>query len=284
MNRLAVLPALAGALLVALLVAPIRAGADASTPAHLSWATSLADGLRNQTLAGFRTNASGSALNAFSTTEKVCLWNSEGAAFNENRTNCTYFVARQLKHAYGWSDTQFRTKTGYTWPAAENFYNCVVTGKGFTQVTCLADVQPGDIIASWYVDDPNSAYPVVTGHVMIINSITPPFSGTLAYSSLPARWRDVEIIDSSRTVHSLDTRTFQAGELGTGSAYTEWEGCGRGWMRFYVDASDNYLGYTWSMTGNKTSPPGTPAALSYYTGNFKPESVRHLAIGRVQVP
>ncbi|MBI2920329.1 MAG: hypothetical protein HYY18_04515 [Planctomycetes bacterium] len=55
-------------------------------------------------------------------------------------------------------------------------------------------------------------------------------------------------------------------------------------MRVYVDAGDNVAGYTWSMTGNKQQAPGTSASWTYYSNNFKSEAIRHLNVGRIQVP
>jgi hypothetical protein len=98
------------------------------------------------------------------------------------------------------------------------------------------------------------------------------------------RWHDVALYDSTTSVHSMDSRIFYAGELGAGSPYTEWKGAGLGYTRWYVDADDNYLGYTWSMTGTKSQPPGTPPSWSYYSANFKSEALRHWIVGRVVVP
>ena len=111
-----------------------------------------------------------------------------------------------------------------------------------------------------------------------------PYVAEAVESALAQTHRDVEVIESSSGVRSRDSRSFAAGELGPDSAAVTWKGQGIGWMRIYVDEADNYLGYTWSMTGNRTQPPGTPASWTYYSANFIPESVRHFVVGRVVPP
>ena len=284
MKRLAWAPGLAAALLAAVtLYSPSPASADGGTPAHLNWCSLLTDALRAQTLAGQTTNGAGLQLNAC-VSDKVILWKEDGNVFSENRTVCGQHVTIQLKHAYGWSDTTIKTKFGSTSPTAEKWYNDIVANQGFSRVGNVWDIAPGDIFAINYKDDPSSNYPTTTGHCGIVNSVGPIYTYTFTSNGVTIRYRDLEIFDSTSAVHSYDNRIFQAGELGAGSAYTEWTGAGRGYMRIYVDASDNYLGYTWSMTGNKAQPPGTPSSWTYYNNNFKPESLRHFAVGRVTVP
>lgn len=285
MKRIIWAPSLAaGALVASFVFSPAPATADGpATPPHLNWCTLLTEALREQTVAGQTTNAAGQPLNAC-VGDRVILWREDGNAFSENRTVCGQHVTVQLKHAYGWSDTYFRTKFGSTSPTAEKYYNDIVANMGFVRVNSLNDIAPGDIFAVSYKDDPNSNYPSTTGHCGIINSIGPVIAYTFTSNGVTIRFRDLEIFDSTSAVHSFDNRIFWAGELGPGSAYTEWTGAGRGWMRVYVDADGNYLGYTWSMTGNKSQPPGTPSSWTYYNNNFKPESLRHFAVGRVTVP
>ncbi|KAF0247007.1 MAG: hypothetical protein FD180_124 [Planctomycetota bacterium] len=284
MKRTIWAPGLAAAALAAVsLYSPAPASADGSSPAHLTWCSLLTETLRNQTLAGQTTNAAGKALNAC-INEKVILWVEDGNQYSENRTVCGQHVTVQLKHAYGWSDTYVKAKFGSTSPTAERYYNNIVANQGFVRINNIVDFAPGDIFAMSYKDDPNANYPTVTGHTGIINSVGPMYTYTFTSNGVTIHFRDFEIFDSTSAVHSMDNRIFQAGELGPGSPYTEWTGAGRSYMRLYVDASDNYLGYTWSMTGNKSQPPGTPPSWTYYNNNFKAEAVRHFAVGRVTVP
>jgi hypothetical protein len=284
MRRIAFAPAVAATVLAAAaLLRPTPAQADGSTPPHLTWCASLTDTLRQQTLAGFRFDANGLKLNEY-VGDRLILFVEDGAPLSENRTLCNQHVIIQLRHAYNWDDATFKAKFGSSWPTAEGLYNDVVIQRGFSRVATVLDIQPGDIFAINYHDDPNANYPTVTGHTGIINSVGPQIAYTFPSNGQTVRFRDLEVFDSTSSVHSLDNRIFQAGELGAGSAYTEWSGAGRGFMRIYVDANDNYLGYTWSMTGNKAQGPGTPPSWSYYSGNFKPESLRHWAVGRVTVP
>ena len=284
MKRLIWAPGLAAAALAAAtLYSPASARADGTAPTHLTWCSTLTDELRNQTLAGLTTNAAGKPLNSY-LSERTILFAQDGNPFTENRTLCNQHVLIQFRHAYGWNDAAIKAKFGATWANAETLYNDIMTNKGFARVNSVFDIQPGDTFAFSYRDDPNSGYPSVTGHTGFINSIGPIYTHTFTSNGLTVRYRDLEVFDSANSGHSLDTRSFLAGQLGPGSPHTEWSGAGRGYMRIYVDANGEYLGYTWSMTGTKTQAPGTPPSWNYYNNNYKPESLRHFAVGRVTVP
>lgn len=263
-----------------LLLAP-RLRATDSAPPQVARAASLADTLRDQTLAGHRMNATGKPLNAY-LSEKFVRWSEDGFAFSENRTLCNQLVAALLKDAYGLSDGAFKKKTGFSCPTSEQFYGAISNEKGFTRIADVTDIAPGDVVAIWYKDDPASGYPKPTGHTALVASIGPAITHVFPESGVAVRFRDLEVTDSSKSAHSFDTRIFAAGELGPGSPYTEWGGCGRGYMRIYIDAADAYLGYTWSLTGTRTEPPGTPPGWSYYSKNFKPEGLRHFIVGRIK--
>ena len=283
MRRALFLVPAAGAL--ALAVAGLRTppvAADGTSPPHLERVAVLTSDLRQQTLDGYTVNAEGKKLND-AVSDRLIHWKQDGWAFAENRTLCSQHISVVMKATYGWTDSQYGAKVGSSWPTAEGYYNAIRDGRGFTKINTHWEWAPGDVIAMSYKDDPNSGYPGTTGHCSVLNCVGPKIQYT--FSNGTTVWfRDIEIFDSTSAVHSLDTRIFLAGELGSGSAYTEWKGAGRAWMRVYVDAADNLAGYTWSMTGNKQQAPGTPSSWTYYSNNFKSEALRHVNVGRIQAP
>ncbi|MEK7465814.1 MAG: hypothetical protein AAB074_00240 [Planctomycetota bacterium] len=260
-------------------LAALMATAAGTPPPHVTRLDTLVADLRAQTLAGLRFNGTGDTLNDH-VNGHLALWKEDGNPFAENRSLCNQVVTIALKKGWGTTDAAWKAKTGYDYPSSEHFYSSIRDGKGFVRITALDDVLPGDVIALWYVDDPSSSYPSTTGHTMVVRTLAPVIVYKFPKKSTTVRFRDLEVYDSSNSGHSMDTRSFLAGELGGGSAATEWKGAGRGWMRIYVDGAGKYLGYTWSMTGTKTQPPGTPPSYTYYSKNFKSEALRHFIVGR----
>ncbi|MBI2923382.1 MAG: hypothetical protein HYY18_20180 [Planctomycetes bacterium] len=273
-------PAAAAAATLVLAVTPHPpARAESASPPHVARLSALAEDLRAQTLAGLTVNSTGKTLNDYAS-EHLVLWKEDGNPFAENRSLCNQLVTRALKTGWGTTDFSWKLKTGYDWPSSESFYQLIEDGVSFERITNLADLAPGDVAVWWYVDDPDSGYPATTGHCAVVASVGPVIVYKFPKKGPTVRFRDLLVFDSSKSPHSQDTRMFLAGELGPGSAYAEWRGAGRGWMRIYVDAAGAYLGYTWSMTGNKSQPPGTPPTWTYYSKNYKPESLRHFIAGR----
>lgn len=264
---------------LAVSLAALLAAAAGTPPPQVARLDDLSADLRAQTLAGLRFNATGDALNDYADGHLV-LWKADGNPFAENRALCNQLVVRALQSSFGTSDAAWYAKTGYHWPSSEHLYQDIRDGKGFARVGKVADILPGDVVVWWYRDDPASGYPSPTGHTAIVRSMGPSITYKFPGTSTTVRFRDLEVLDSSNSGHSLDSRSFLAGELGTGSAAAEWKGAGRGWMRIYVNSKGAYQGYTWSLTGTKTEGPGTPPSYAYYTKSFKSEALRHFIAGR----
>ncbi|KAF0247008.1 MAG: hypothetical protein FD180_125 [Planctomycetota bacterium] len=261
------------------ILAALMATADGTPPPHVTRLDTLVADLRAQTLAGLRFNGTGDVLNDH-VNGHLILWKEDGNPFAENRSLCNQLVTIALKTGWGTTDEAWKAKTGYNYPSSEHIYEAIRDGKGFVRITSLDGVLAGDVLAWWYIDDPSTGYPSTTGHSAVVRSLGPVVVYKFPKKSTTVRFRDLEVFDSSNSGHSMDTRSFLAGELGAGSAAAEWKGAGRGWMRIYVDAAGNYLGYTWSLTGTKTQPPGTPPSYSYYSKQFKSEALRHFIVGR----
>lgn len=263
----------------AVVLAALVATAAGTPPPQVARLDALTADLRAQTLAGLRFNGTGDVLNEHVNGHLV-RWKADGNPFAENRALCNQLVTLALKTSYGTTDAAWKAKTGYDFPSSEHFYACIRDGKGFVRMAAPADIQPGDVVAWTYVDDPASGYPSTTGHTVIVRTLGPVITYKFPGKSTTVRFRDLEVFDSSSSPHSQDTRSFLAGALGAGTPATEWSGAGRGWMRIYVDSKGKYAGYTWSLTGTKTDPPGTPPSYTYYSKSYKPESLRHFIAGR----
>lgn len=229
---------------VAVAVCCLTAAAAAAASEHVVWAETLVDNIVP-------------ASNEYVSDPTYLSWAGvNGALSYENRSQCASFLTALLKQAYGWTNSYFSQWFGSISPTAAGYHEAIEAGNGFSLVTNVHDVQPGDILAVKYLE-PGAA---VTGHVMIADDFArvragtkPIVSGTLQY--------ELAVIDSSSSGHGslTDTRMLSSGT---------WDaGLGRGILRLYVDANDAVVGYSWSIE-----------KVSVYYG---PGSLRHLQIGRL---
>jgi hypothetical protein len=152
-------------------------------------------------------------------------------------SECSTFLTLLLEHTYGYTQSAFYAKTGHYSPTAANYYDAITAHKSFTPVAGPAVLLPGDTIAVKY-----PAGQEATGHMMTVVSVGPwqPRANSTqtflagGYSNIYGYY-DVTVMDSSASFHGpTDTRANKPGGIGIGVA------------RFYVDASHNFTGYTWS--------------------------------------
>ncbi|HLF96637.1 MAG TPA: hypothetical protein VI457_05795 [Methylococcaceae bacterium] len=213
----------------------------AASPAHLGWAEDIALNVTPDR-------------NEYGTNPNYIRWNGvNGATGYENRTECSSFVTRVLKQAYGWNDTDFRNWMGSSSPTAAKYHDTIVSRNGFEAMQSVADIQAGDLIAVKY---PQGASP--TGHVMLAvgpatqrTASAPVVEGTTQY--------EVEVIDSTKSGHGpSDTRKMEDGTWDTGA--------GVGILRLYADGNGVITGYSWSTYSNSV----------YYDQNS-----RHLVVGKL---
>src|SRR5215470_1690819 len=86
----------------------------AATPAHLLWAEEVAQNIDP-------------ANNVYGTSPTYLTWAGvNGATAYTNRTECSSFVTRVLKQAYGWSNTDFSTWFGSSSPTAAKYHDAIV--------------------------------------------------------------------------------------------------------------------------------------------------------------
>jgi hypothetical protein len=190
--------------------------------------------------------------NVYGTDPSYIVWSGNSS---QARTECATFVTNLLLHAYNWTNNTFTQWMGSTSPYAQTYYAAIVAQNRFTEISSIAEMQPGDIIAIKYNNDSSS-----TGHAMLVdavaqaeNQMSPVIAGTTQY--------EVTIIDSTSTPHGgNDTRTNNGSTTGTG--------IGRGDIRVYVNATLQPVGYSWS----------NQSGSEYYDMAQRP-----LAIGRINL-
>ncbi|MCU0665279.1 MAG: hypothetical protein MUC50_23500 [Myxococcota bacterium] len=243
------------AALIGCLLTPLSANAQVFTPAvHLTFAEDLID-----TIAPYD--------NVHSSSPTFVYWEGvDGHTKSENRSKCSTFLSRLFMESYSLSWTDMTNTMGCSSPNAAQYYSLIVSGTGpFLQLTNIADVVPGDIIAVRY---DNSGCQNITcssftdcsssGHVMLVSSV--PISRT-ATKPLIADTEQyaVSVIDSSSSCHgNEDTR--RGAEDGLDDT-----GVGEGALRLFANASGEIVGYSWSLlTGSQ-----------FYDAQSRP-----LAIGR----
>lgn len=212
-------------------------------PAHVAWADTLVSHITPDK-------------NEYANNPTYVYWAGvNGVLTYENRTQCSSFVTRLLKQAYGWTDNDFSQWFGSTSPSAAAYHTAINNQNGFTTVSDITQIQKGDIFAIEYNDEDATA----TGHVMMADDVAkarvasePVIANTQQY--------EIKIIDSSKTGHGASDTRLQADDT--------WDsGVGRGKLRLYADNNGTVVGYAWS----------TSKSSVYYSL----QSTRHLVIGRL---
>lgn len=225
-------------LLTASLLSPVVSAAELP---HVTWAESVALHVTPEK-------------NEYGSNPTYVYWPGvNGATEYENRSQCSSFLTRVLKQAYGLDDDDFLAWTGSKNPTAALYHNTIEAENGFTRIDSVVDIQKGDILAIEYPQGLSS-----TGHVMIahgpaiLKTATEPFvNGTTQYT--------VEVIDSSQSGHGPeDTRRMTDNTWDTGA--------GIGTLRVYTNNNGSIMGYTWS---------------TYKSSTYYAQNVRHLVIGRL---
>lgn len=157
-------------------------------------------------------------------------------------SECSTFLTLLMEQSYGYTKTAFRARTGGYSPNAAKYYDNILAGNSFLQLSAPMNLMPGDIMAVKYPIGSESS-----GHVMVIESVGAwqpraasgqTFLQGTAYPEITGFY-DITVIDSSASFHGpTDTRALKPG------------GIGRGVARLFVDANLNFTGYTWSTVAN----------------------------------
>jgi hypothetical protein len=218
-------------------------------PAHLVTAEAICDNLARLALPN--------QLNVYKEpgTPTVMVWGIDGRPETwQSWAECAAFQTEVIKRTYPWASTDwFRAHANSTSPYASGYQALFASGAlpGFTAVTRVADLRPGDLIALNYQDEGSKVY---TGHMVMVRQIGEPYH---RIRDLPGSTQyPVQVIDCSRYPHGVpgagdyaaypDTRIDAAGR--------RWPGLGTGWMMFYADRADGrFTGYRWSVNSTELS-------------------------------
>lgn len=158
-------------------------------PLHLLWAEEVAQNIAPSD-------------NAYGARPTYLTWPGvNGATAYTNRTECSSFVTRAFKQAYGWSHTDCITWFGPSSPTAAKYHDAILAGNHFVAVPHVSDMQSSDIIAVQYVDGTTTS----TGHTMIATGPADLRPATAPYVPKTTQYV-VEVIDSSRSGHGVASR------------------------------------------------------------------------------
>jgi hypothetical protein len=143
-------------------------------------------------------------------------------------TKCGSFVSELLRQSYPELEdgTLLRELTGMGSADAEHWYDAIAGeaqagGVRLRRIDAIDELRAGDIVAAKYPSGD------ATGHVFLY--LGPPRVNAYSGGTL------VEVLDSTQSPHSADTR-------GRGG-----EGIGRGWLRLYPADDGAIAGWRWSL-------------------------------------
>jgi hypothetical protein len=240
---------------------PAALGLPNPSPAAVDMPAALA--LANQYLADV---AGAGASNVYGSPASIQYVNGKIQA----TTECASFVRLVLENAYpSVTGTVLHGLTGSSMPNAAHWYDGIANNRtsGPFQLHDLAQVsaiRPGDILAAKYQQGS------ITGHTMLVNSITPVASqlGGIIPGVAQVNSYRVQVIDSTSSPHNGDPAfpDSRAASAGTG--------IGSGYINVYEDAQTGALvGWTWNtqqttafQCTNSAGANYRPMAAGYLSG------------------
>jgi hypothetical protein len=162
-------------------------------------------------------------------------------------------VNHLLEHSFGYSAADIDAWFAKRVPQAVEYHDTIAAGRGFTLVTRIVDIRPGDIIAVAY---PPGSKP--TGHVMIAATRAVARAATRPVEPDTAQY-EIGVIDSANSGHGrADSRLRADGTWTTG--------VGRGTLRLYGRSDGTIAGYCWSTSSHSA---------------FRAADVRRPVVGRL---
>lgn len=168
-------------------------------------------------------------------------WQGERGLFstyakNEANIDCSGFVDAILQKAHSKSYDVLANKTVWKgYPKAENFYEAISHGWGFTPRANIQGIEAGDIFAVRF--EPHASD---TGHVMFVDVKPHLIKDREPVIANTTQW-EITVIDSTSLPHGLADTRYANGEKHTG--------VGRGTLRLYVDAAGQVVDYVSTPKG-----------------------------------
>lgn len=257
----------------------------AETNPHLDLGLELVNQIQSHQQAGTFVNNDDIEINRFGGTWENVYFQLEDQGSNqlpECYAQSSSFVTLLLDQVCGWNwhdhpfvDPVSQLVEERTSPSSYQYAALIKQQIGFeSEITRLDQVEPGDIFTTVAVGGTSGYTGIIAGvdlqeglpYPENLDHSNPSFFGTTFYP--------IEVLDSTSSDHSFDTRTFEyQGQL------METEGVGIGLMGMLVNADFEVVAYTWSLPTSdyNNSPNGWINGLH---SRLKTSDVREVTIGR----
>jgi hypothetical protein len=191
-----------------------------------------------------------------------------GAPTSVCHTDCSGFVDALFLHGY----PRYNADSLKRWfgvkkrPLAHHYYDTLVAQKGFTRIEKVADVLPGDIIATKY--RPGKTADNSTGHVMLVVARPKPHPASDEIVKNTTQW-EVRIMDATRSGHGETDSRYKGKDEGK-RFYSP--GLGTGRLRLYADKEGAVEGYSWSLESHSRhyGTQEVPLVIGRLEPAFKP--------------
>jgi len=199
------------------------------------WADRMVDGLLAQ--------GNQAAHNSYVSPSSPAQWGAwDGSASFENHNQCASFLTQMLKKAYNLTDAYYLSWFGSTSPYAVDYYNKILSQQGFTRITKLNQMAPGDVLARSDVGH--------AGHVLTLE----PYDAASGIFMAPVpgttnEWY-VGAIDSSSSYHTAWDSGLSKGDTRYASSSLQYQGAGRGFIRLQANSDGTLANFAWSETGS----------------------------------
>jgi outer membrane protein assembly factor BamE (lipoprotein component of BamABCDE complex) len=184
----------------------------------------------------------------------------------ESHTDCSGLLNHLLKHSYGYDDNQLKAWFGTNRPKATHYHKMIVKTVGFTRITRITDVRPGDILAVKYLIRKDH-----TGHVMLVSGAPKKMKAQQPIQEGTDQW-EVKVIDSSHSGHGPNDTRHAKGKEGK-----DHDGLGEGVLRIYTDKAGKVAGFAWSTVADSkfVAPQEEELVIGRIVPAFKPLALRH---------
>ena len=191
------------------------------------------------------------------TEPNLVTWGTPGSPGGwANQSQCASFVTAVLRRAHpGWARSRFFSRHfGTVSPFARDYQRVFAEGgvPHFAQVTRVADLRPGDLIAVDY----RNAQDTNTGHIVMVRRLRGVYTAPAVGLNFPDEVQyAVQVADCTAEPHGLagvgsyedypDSRILDAG--------AQRQGVGYGHMMFYADRrTGEFTRYRWSVNTSST--------------------------------
>ena len=256
-------------------------------PCYLDLGITLNEQLENMQALGIDSDSNGTPLNRYGGSWKsssdpsyIRLADLDLGILPGNNTKGASLVTWLLKESCDWSwlgysfaDSKSGRVAQTSSPTSSRYVDLIEQGVGFeSEIDDLSRVLPGDVIAIRKLSD-------WSGHSAIVESIN--WANAMAYPAgsgsatlgLDGAWIvPVRVLDSTRYVHSNDTRSTATGAE---------EGLGLGTMGMVMNSAYEIIGHTWSLPSADIELD-TDRWVAQFHSRFKAQSERKVVVGRIR--